>query len=65
MQVSACPGGVTTGYTYFIPSEEHLESRVTTRGFMEARMTVALAGRCELSYNLRLQQNLDKLGFLL
>ena len=45
MQVSACPGGAVAGYTYFIPSEEHLESRVTTRGFMEARMVVALAGR--------------------
>ena len=45
VQVSACPGGAMTGYTYFIPSEEHLESRVTTRGFMEARMVVALAGR--------------------
>ncbi len=45
VQVSACPGGAVAGYTYFIPSEEHLESRVTTRGFMEARMVVALAGR--------------------
>ena len=44
-QVVACPGGVATGHTYFIPSEEHLESGITTRGFMEARMVVALAGR--------------------
>ena len=41
-----------TGYTYFIPSEEHLESRVTTRSFMEARMVVALAGRRAPSYRL-------------
>jgi len=34
-----------TGYTYFIPQEEHLESRVVTRGFMEAKMVVASAGR--------------------
>lgn len=46
MQVSVCPGGAATGYTYFLPSEEHLEARVVTRGFMEARLTVAMAGRC-------------------
>ena len=40
------PGGVPTGYTYFIPQEEHLESRVVTRNFMEAKMTVGMAGRC-------------------
>ena len=45
MQVSVCPGGVPTGYTYFIPHEEHLESRVVTRGYMEARMVVGIAGR--------------------
>ena len=45
-RVSVCPGGLATGYTYFLPSEERLESRVTTRGFMESRMVVALAGRC-------------------
>ncbi|BDA40994.1 ATP-dependent zinc metalloprotease FTSH, chloroplastic [Coccomyxa sp. Obi] len=45
-QVSVCPGGVPTGYTYFIPQEEHLESRVVTRGYMEARMVVGIAGRC-------------------
>ncbi len=44
-QVSVCPGGVPTGYTYFIPQEEHLESRVVTRGYMEARMVVGIAGR--------------------
>ena len=41
-----CPGGVPTGYTYFIPQEELLESRVMTRGYMESRMVVLLAGRC-------------------
>ncbi len=45
VQVSVCPGGVPTGYTYFIPQEEHLESRVVTRGYMEARMVVGIAGR--------------------
>ena len=45
VQVSVCPGGRPTGYTYFIPSEERLESRILTRGFMESRMVVALAGR--------------------
>ena len=45
MQVSVCPGGRPTGYTYFIPSEERLESRILTRGFMESRLVVSLAGR--------------------
>ena len=45
MQVSICPGGVPTGYTYFIPQEEHLESRVVTRSYMEAKMVVAMSGR--------------------
>jgi cell division protease FtsH len=45
-RVSVCPGGLATGYTYFLPMEERLESRVTTRGYMESRMVVALAGRC-------------------
>jgi hypothetical protein len=47
-QVSVCPGGLPTGYTYFIPQEEHLESRVITRGYMEAMMVVAISGRCVL-----------------
>ena len=46
LQVVACPGGAAIGHTYFIPTEEHLESGVTTRGFMEARLVVNLAGRC-------------------
>ncbi|GAB4815168.1 hypothetical protein N2152v2_002214 [Parachlorella kessleri] len=45
-RVSACPQGMATGYTYFLPKEEMLESRIVTRGYMEARMVVALAGRC-------------------
>ena len=31
-RVSVCPGGLATGYTYFLPQEERLESRVVTRG---------------------------------
>ena len=46
MQVSVCPGGLATGYTYFIPQESHLESQVVTRGYLEGRMTVGMAGRC-------------------
>lgn len=45
-RVSACPGGLATGYTYFLPMEERLESRVTTRAYLESRMVVAIAGRC-------------------
>ena len=48
-----CPGGVPTGYTYFIPQEEMLESRVLTRGYMESRMVVSLAGRCAIRSGLR------------
>ncbi|DBA75980.1 TPA: hypothetical protein ACH3X2_008914 [Trebouxia sp. C0005] len=45
-KVSVCPGGLASGYTYFIPQEEHLESQVVTRGYLEGRMVVGLAGRC-------------------
>ena len=45
MQVSVCPGGLASGYTYFIPQEEHLESQVVTRGYLEGRMVVGMAGR--------------------
>lgn len=45
VQVSVCPGGLASGYTYFIPQEEHLESQVVTRGYLEGRMVVGLAGR--------------------
>ncbi|KAK9810298.1 hypothetical protein WJX72_008286 [[Myrmecia] bisecta] len=45
-KVAVCPGGKPSGYTYFIPQEEHLESRVVTRGYMESKMVVGMAGRC-------------------
>ena len=48
MQVSVCPGGAASGYTYFIPQEEHLESSVVTRGYMEGRLVVGMAGRSVL-----------------
>ena len=46
VQVSVCPGGLASGYTYFIPQEEHLEAQVVTRGYLEGRMVVGMAGRC-------------------
>lgn len=45
-RVSVCPSGLATGHTYFLPMEERLESRVTTRAYLESRMVVAIAGRC-------------------
>lgn len=39
-----------TGYTYFIPQEEHLESRVVTRAYLEAKMVVAMSGRSALTH---------------
>jgi len=45
-KVSVCPHGLPTGSTFFLPREERLESRVLTRGFMESKMVVSLAGRC-------------------
>ena len=51
LQVSVCPGGLASGYTYFIPQEEHLESHVVTRGYLEGRMVVGLAGRQALCCN--------------
>ena len=45
-RVSVCPNGLATGHTYFLPMEERLESRVTTRAYLESRMVVAIAGRC-------------------
>jgi len=44
-KVSICPGGVPTSYTYFIPSEEFLETKIMTRAYMESRLVVLLAGR--------------------
>lgn len=45
-KVTLCPGGAATAFTYFVPSEEHIESGVVSRGYMEARLVVAMAGRC-------------------
>jgi cell division protease FtsH len=45
-RVSICPDNLATGYTYFLPNEERLESLVTTRGFLESKIVVSLAGRC-------------------
>lgn len=45
-KVSICPGGVPTGSTFFLPREERLESRLITRGYMESKLVVCLAGRC-------------------
>ncbi|KAL0023679.1 hypothetical protein WJX79_000645 [Trebouxia sp. C0005] len=50
-RVSVCPGGLASGYTYFIPQEEHLESQVVTRGYLEGRMVVGLAGRWQALEN--------------
>lgn len=44
-KVVVTPQGMPTGYTYFIPQDAHLESRITTRSFVEAHLVVALAGR--------------------
>lgn len=45
-KVTICPGGMPTGSTLFLPREERLESRVITRGYMEAKLTVCFGGRC-------------------
>lgn len=45
-KVSVCVGGAASGYTYFIPQESQLESGVLTRGYLESRLVVSLAGRC-------------------
>lgn len=44
-QMSVCPGGVPTSYSYFIPQEAHLETRVVTRAYMESKLAVLMAGR--------------------
>lgn len=44
VQVSVCPGGLATGYTYFLPKEEVLESRIVMRGYMEAKVCVCGGG---------------------
>lgn len=45
MQVSICPGGLPTSYSYFIPQEQFLETRIMTRAYMESKLVVLLAGR--------------------
>lgn len=45
-KVTLCPGGAATAFTYFVPSEEHIESGVVSQGYMEARLVVCMAGRC-------------------
>jgi len=44
-KMSVCPGGVPTSYSYFIPQEAHLETRVVTRAYMESKLAVLMAGR--------------------
>jgi len=45
-KVQCCPGGLVTGQTYLIPQEIHLEVPVFTRGYLEAKIVMLLAGRC-------------------
>ena len=45
VQVTACPNDQATGSTFFIPVEDALESKTFTRGYLEAKMVVGLAGR--------------------
>lgn len=45
-KVSCCEEGQAMGFTYFIPQEGLLESRIMTRGYMESRMCMLMAGRC-------------------
>jgi cell division protease FtsH len=45
-RVSVCPHGTTTGYTLFVDDEEKHAGCLLTRGDMEARMVVRVAGRC-------------------
>ncbi len=49
MQVSACEGNVPSGFTYLIPSEERLEAKIITRGYMESKLVVCMAGRSAAS----------------
>jgi len=39
-KVVVTPKGSPTGYVYFIPQDAHLESRITTRSFMESHLVV-------------------------
>ena len=49
MQVSACEGNVPSGFTYLIPSEERLEAKIITRGYLESKLVVCMAGRLKNS----------------
>lgn len=46
MRVNVCPNGKGTASTFFLPSEERLETHVVRRGYFESQMVVSLAGRC-------------------
>lgn len=45
-RVSVCPYNVVTGYTLFVEDEARTAGALLTRGDLEARMVVHLAGRC-------------------
>ena len=45
-KVVVFPGGQAAGYSYFLPREAHLETGVMSRGYLEACLTVLMAGRC-------------------
>jgi cell division protease FtsH len=45
-RVSVCPHNTSTGYTLFVDDDERHAGALLTRGDMEARMVVRVAGRC-------------------
>ena len=45
-KVQCCPGGMVTGQTYLVPREVHLEVPVFSRGYLEAKLVLHVAGRC-------------------
>lgn len=44
-KVVACPDGSPTGFAHFIPKEEHLETGIMTRGYLESLIVARMAGR--------------------
>mgnify|MGYP002631347938 FL=1 len=44
-KVVCCPGGAPTGFAHFVPLEEHLETGVMTRGYLESLIVARMAGR--------------------
>jgi len=44
-KVTVFPNGRPTGFTSFIPQEDHLESGILTRGYLESQIVVCIAGR--------------------